>query len=82
MFLQLTAPFSEGERVPVSLEFEKAGQINISLEVGGVGAKCRLWAPLPRGRAGRQAKLTRSSLTFTTRELWPMLQCRRDGRDL
>ena len=39
MFLQLTAPFSEGERVPVSLDFEKAGQINIALEVGVVGAK-------------------------------------------
>ena len=38
MFLQLTAPFAESERVPVSLDFERAGQINIALEVGGVGA--------------------------------------------
>jgi hypothetical protein len=39
MFLHLTAPFSEGGRVPVSLDFEKAGRIDIALEVGGVGAK-------------------------------------------
>ena len=39
MFLQLMAPFSEGGRVPVSLDFERAGQIDTSLEVGEVGAK-------------------------------------------
>ncbi|MGZ3348161.1 MAG: copper chaperone PCu(A)C [Xanthobacteraceae bacterium] len=39
MFLQLAAPFSEGERVLVSLHFEKAGQIDTSFEVGGIGAK-------------------------------------------
>ena len=39
MFLQLMAPFSEGGRVPVSLDFERAGQMDTSLEVGEVGAK-------------------------------------------
>lgn len=39
IFLQLAAPFSEGERIPVSFDFEKAGQIDTSLEVGGAGAK-------------------------------------------
>jgi len=39
MFLQLKTPFSEGEQIPVSLDFENAGQINISLKVGGIGAK-------------------------------------------
>lgn len=39
MFLQLKSPFSEGEQIPVSLDFENAGQINISLKVGGIGAK-------------------------------------------
>src|ERR1700730_15091563 len=39
MFLELKSPFSEGEQIPGSLDFENAGQINISLEVGGIGAK-------------------------------------------
>jgi copper(I)-binding protein len=39
MFLQLKSPFSEGEQIPVSLDFENGGQINISLKVGGMGAK-------------------------------------------
>jgi copper(I)-binding protein len=38
MFLELKSRFSEGEQIPVSLDFENAGQINISLKVGGIGA--------------------------------------------
>jgi periplasmic copper chaperone A len=39
MFIGLTAPFEEGQRVPVSLNFERAGKIEASFEVGSVGAK-------------------------------------------
>jgi hypothetical protein len=39
MFIGLTAPFEEGQRVPVSLNFERAGKIETSFEVGSVGAK-------------------------------------------
>lgn len=39
MFTELRSSFSEGEHVPVSLDFEKAGKITISLEVGSIGAK-------------------------------------------
>jgi copper(I)-binding protein len=39
MFLDLLAPFSEGDRVPVSLDFEKAGKIDVTLDVGSIGAK-------------------------------------------
>ena len=40
VFVELKAPFAEGDQIPVSLDFEKkAGQINILLEVGGIGAK-------------------------------------------
>lgn len=39
MFLELRAPFSEGEQIPVALDFEKAGQISTSFEVGGIGAR-------------------------------------------
>ena len=39
MFFELKAPFIEGEQVPVSLDFERAGRIDTSLGVGGIGAE-------------------------------------------
>lgn len=39
MFVGLKAPFEEGQRVPVSLTFERAGRIETTFEVGPVGAK-------------------------------------------
>jgi periplasmic copper chaperone A len=39
MFIGLTAPFEEDQRVPVSLNFERAGKIETIFEVGSVGAK-------------------------------------------
>ncbi|WP_084030450.1 copper chaperone PCu(A)C [Bradyrhizobium paxllaeri] len=39
MFVGLIAPLEEGQRVPVSLNFERAGKIDASFEVGSVGAK-------------------------------------------
>lgn len=39
MFVGLNAPFEEGQRVPVSLNFERAGKIDTTFEVGSVGAK-------------------------------------------
>ena len=62
MFLQLSAPFSESERVPVSLDFERAGQINIALEVGGVGAN----APPSAATEGSVAGIASGSDSFFT----------------
>jgi hypothetical protein len=39
MLQELKGPFKEGEKVPVTLEFEKAGKVNVSLDVQGVGAQ-------------------------------------------
>ena len=39
MFIGLVAPFEEGQRVPVALNFEHAGTIESIFEVGSVGAK-------------------------------------------
>jgi periplasmic copper chaperone A len=39
MFIGLIAPFEEGQRVPVSLNFERAGKIETIFEIGSVGAK-------------------------------------------
>lgn len=39
MFVGLAAPFEEGQRIPVSLNFEHAGKIDVNFDVGSVGAK-------------------------------------------
>jgi periplasmic copper chaperone A len=39
MLLDLKSPLKQGDQVPVTLEFEKAGKVKLSLAVQGVGAK-------------------------------------------
>ncbi|ABE40094.1 protein of unknown function DUF461 [Rhodopseudomonas palustris BisB5] len=39
MLLDLKGPLKEGEKVPVTLQFEKAGKVPVTLDVAGVGAK-------------------------------------------
>ncbi|MGA8899020.1 copper chaperone PCu(A)C [Bradyrhizobium sp.] len=38
MIMDLKAPLKQGEKVPVTLNFEKAGKVSIVLDVGGIGA--------------------------------------------
>src|SRR5258705_8549185 len=40
MLLDLKNPLKQGDKVPVTLEFEKAGKVKLSLDVQAVGAKC------------------------------------------
>jgi len=39
MLQELKGPFKQGEKVPVTLEFEKAGKVSVALDVQGVGAQ-------------------------------------------
>jgi periplasmic copper chaperone A len=39
MIMDLKGPLKQGEKVPVTLEFEKAGKVKLSLDVQGVGAQ-------------------------------------------
>src|SRR5437016_8943239 len=39
MLMDLKQPFKQGDKVPVALEFEKAGKVALSLDVQGVGAQ-------------------------------------------
>jgi copper(I)-binding protein len=39
MITDLKSPFKQGDKVPVTLEFEKAGKVALSLDVQGVGAQ-------------------------------------------
>ena len=37
MFMDIKRPFKEGEKLPVKLKFEKAGEVNVEFQVGGMG---------------------------------------------
>ena len=39
MLLDLKSPLKRGDKVPITLEFEKAGKVQVSLDVEGVGAQ-------------------------------------------
>jgi copper(I)-binding protein len=39
MFVDLKNPLKQGDKVPVTLQFEKAGKVQVSLDVQGVGAQ-------------------------------------------
>jgi copper(I)-binding protein len=39
MLLDLKTPLKQGDKLPVTLEFEKAGKVKLSLDVQGVGAQ-------------------------------------------
>jgi copper(I)-binding protein len=39
MLIDLKNPLKQGDKVPLTLEFEKAGKVNLSLDVQGVGAR-------------------------------------------
>ena len=45
MLQELKGPFKQGEKVPVTLEFEKAGKVKVSFDVQGVGAQAPGGAP-------------------------------------
>jgi len=39
MLMDLKSPLKQGDKVPLTLQFEKAGKVNVSLDVQGVGAQ-------------------------------------------
>ena len=39
MLVDLKSPLKQGDKVPVTLEFEKAGKVKLSLDVQGMGAQ-------------------------------------------
>ena len=39
MLMDLKSPLKQGDKVPLVLVFEKAGKVNLSLDVQGVGAQ-------------------------------------------
>ena len=45
MFVELKRPLKEGDRVPVKLKFEKAGEVNAEIHVGRLGESASPAAP-------------------------------------
>ena len=39
MLFDLKSPLKQGDKLPVTLEFEKAGKVKLSLDIEGVGAQ-------------------------------------------
>jgi periplasmic copper chaperone A len=39
MLMDLKAPLKQGDKLPITLEFEKAGKVQVSLDVQAVGAQ-------------------------------------------
>lgn len=50
MMFDLKSPLKQGDKVPVILEFEKAGKVTLSLDVEGIGAQ----GPAGAGNSGGQ----------------------------
>jgi periplasmic copper chaperone A len=50
MMFDLKSPLKQGDKVPVTLEFEKAGKVTISLDVEGIGAQGPAGADKPDGQ--------------------------------
>ena len=46
MFVGVKAPFKMGERVPVMLRFEKAGEVEVQLSVGEMGGSAPMQMPM------------------------------------
>jgi hypothetical protein len=50
MMMDLKSPLKQGDKLPVTLQFEKAGKVQVTLDVQGVGA------PGPSGNMGGEMK--------------------------
>jgi hypothetical protein len=51
MLMELKSPLKQGDKLPVTLEFEKAGKVTVSFDVEGVGAQG------PTGASGMGGKM-------------------------
>jgi copper(I)-binding protein len=53
MLFDLKRPLKKGDKLPITLEFEKAGKVKLSLAVEGIGAQ----GPAAEGNSGGQMKM-------------------------
>ncbi len=58
MLMDLKQPFKQGDKVPLTLDFEKAGKVTLALDVQGVGAQ----APAGGAPSGHEMKHDHSGM--------------------
>lgn len=52
MMFELKSQLKQGEKVPMTLQFEKAGKVNVSFDVQGIGAQGPMGAAAPMDMKG------------------------------
>jgi copper(I)-binding protein len=62
MMFDLKSPLKQGDKVPVTLEFEKAGKVALSLDVQGVGAQAPAGEDKPGGHMEMKKTPDRSGM--------------------
>ena len=55
MMMDLKSQLKQGDKVPVTLEFEKAGKVTVSLDVAGIGAQ----GPAGEGTSGGNMEMNK-----------------------
>ncbi len=58
MMFDLKSPLKQGEKLPVTLDFEKAGKVKVTLDVEGVGAQGPAGSASKDGMGGMNMKKT------------------------
>lgn len=57
MLMELKAPLKQGDKVPVTLNFEKAGKVDVTLDVQAIGAKQPGGMSIPSGDGMQMHKM-------------------------
>jgi copper(I)-binding protein len=52
MLMDLKTALKQGDKVPLTLEFEKAGKVTLSLDVQGVGARAPVGGEMKHDHSG------------------------------
>ena len=57
MMMGLKAPLKQGDRVPMTLQFEKAGKVDVTFDVQSIGATQPSGMSMPSSDAGKMHKM-------------------------
>jgi copper(I)-binding protein len=57
MLMELKAPFKKGDKIPVTLKFEKAGDVNVTLDVRDIGATAPASGQMDHAKPGMGHKM-------------------------
>ena len=61
MMMELKGPLKKGDKVPVTLKFEKAGEVNVTFEIEGIGAMAPTAGQMDHQMPGTQRPMKMNS---------------------